>query len=223
MASANPLPMDTNIMPRSDQRKTSSKAQPQDGVAESRPPPSARLRVRDVMREVSEMAHPDHDLGEARDRLDGAAASMLPVVDGEEVVGVLTRDAVIDHLGKERLGKANPRGGAGDEHAGPPEAHVADIMVANLPVCRPDESVGDVAAVIEREARSGLLVVDGNDELIGIVLREDLEHEGAVFSRASDAAEAPEATVHSLKSASRAAAGRPGQPKSYAVKPRVRR
>src|SRR3546814_2880098 len=67
------------------------------------------------------------------------------------------------------------------------------------------------------------LVVGENDELIGIVLREDLEREGAVFSHVPASHEAPEATAHALKSASRAPAGRPGQPKSYAVKPRIRR
>jgi CBS domain-containing protein len=210
--------METDVMPRPDDRKQSRKTSPQSGAVESRRrPPSDERRVRDIMREVTELAHPDHDLHEARDRFDEAGASVLPVVDGEEVVGVLTRDAVLDRLGKEA-----PRGGADDDD-GSPEAHVADIMVANLPICRPEESADDVAAVIEREARPGLLVVGENDELIGIVLREDLAREGAVFSHAPALREAPEATAHALKSASRAPAGRPGQPKSYAVKPRIRR
>lgn len=206
-------------MPHPDDPKKSRKISPRGGATESgRQPSSDERRVRDIMREVSELAHPDHDLHEARDRLEKADASALPVVDGEEVVGVLTRDAVLDRLRKE-----SPRGGADDDDDGLREAHVADIMVANLPICRPQETVGDVAAVVEHEARPGLLVVGENGELIGIVLREDLEREGAVFSPGPNPREAPEATAHALKSASRAPAGMPGQPKSYAVKPRVHR
>lgn len=174
------------------------------------------LRVQDVMREVTEFAHPDHDLHEAWDRFDQAETSVLPVVDGDEIVGLLTIDAVLARLGQEAESSSG-------EAEVTPEAHVADIMVADLPICRPRESIDDVATAIGNEGRPALLVLGDDDELIGIVLRRDLERRGGYFPRAPGHGRAPEATAHTVRSPSRAPAGKPGQPKSYAVKPRIHR
>ncbi len=170
--------------------------------------------VCDIMREVVELLHPDHDLHEARRRMAASGDPMLPVVDGDEIVGVLTDNTVSRRFAGLREDPSRADSAA--------EAHVRDDMTASIPICRPDETLVAVAAAIEREARPGLLVIDDAGELVGIVSRTDLAAAGSLFPR-TEGREAGPANVHAVKSAARARGERPGILQSYSVKPRVRR
>lgn len=167
------------------------------------------------MREPVELLHPDHDLSEARRRMVESGEAMLPVVDGDEVVGILTGHAVSRRLAGQGQ-DSSPTDPAG-------QAHVRDDMTTSIPVCRADETLAAAAAAIERESRSGLLVINEADELVGIVDRADFAAAGFVFSRAEGQDDAPGATAHAVKSSARARGERPGVLQSYSVKPRVRR
>lgn len=194
-------------MPSSGQDKAPSNPRQTGG----RPP----SRVRDIMREVVELLHPDHDLHEARRRMAASGDAMLPVVDGDEIVGVLTDNTLSRRFASSR-----------DEpsEAGPAaEAHVRDDMRASIPICRPEETLVAAAAAIEREACPALLVINDADELVGIVGRTDFAAAGFLFPRPEVGEGARGAGVHAVKSAARARGEKPGILQSYSVKPRLRR
>ena len=155
-----------------------------------------------------DLLHPDHELLEARARLKRSGLSLLPVVDGDEVVGILTHEAVQHWCRQDAAPEA--------------EVTVVDYMSASLPICRVDESLEDVARVLDREAHPGLLVIDSQEQLAGVVTRELLEQEGFELAQSKARAGAT-ATSHAVKSTTRARGEPHGWLKSYSVKPRVRR
>ncbi len=53
-------------------------------------------------------------------------------------------------------------------------ATVADVMDADAPTCRPDDTIESVATVLHRRSASRMAVVDDDNRLVGIISRGDL-------------------------------------------------
>jgi CBS domain-containing protein len=124
----------------------------------ARPDP-ARMRVRRFVRPVREIVHADHEIDEAALRLSLQEHPILPVADGDEIVGVLT-PADLARAAKE----ANP------------EAKITArvIMTTHLAFCYLDDDVATGRAMTDRHGSDHLLVVDRNHVLVGTLARRDL-------------------------------------------------
>jgi acetoin utilization protein AcuB len=114
-------------------------------------------------------AEPDMSMRDAIHRLQEHRLNVLPVVDGGELVGIITdRDL---------------------KHASPSEAtsldmheliyltakiRVADLMKRQLFVCRENDTIEEAAAILLEKRISGLPVIRGKNELVGIITRSDI-------------------------------------------------
>lgn len=164
------------------------------------------MRARDIMCATTDLLHPDHPMEEARRRLGDAGISMLPVVDGDEVVGVLSR---------------SESGGSGDP-SDLPRPRVRDCMSSEIPLCRDDETLEQVARAMEEEGQAGVIVLDAEDQMVGIVTREMLSDAGvATYIDERRRHAPPPGDPHGVKSASRAREEKQGRRRSYTVKPHV--
>jgi CBS domain-containing protein len=120
------------------------------------------MRIADVLRSKgSDVAtvDPTVTVAELISQLATHNVGALPVVDGGELVGIVSeRDVVrrLDVAGPELL-----------------EARVGDIMITGVTTCAPGDSVADIAAVMtNRRFRHLPVVVEG--QLAGIVSIGDL-------------------------------------------------
>jgi CBS domain-containing protein len=102
---------------------------------------------------------PDVTVVELLGELAEHKASALPVVDGGNLIGIVSERDVVRRL---------HAGGAATL-----DARVADIMTTDVSTCSPSDDVGDVAAVMtSRRFRHLPVVVNG--ELAGIVSIGDM-------------------------------------------------
>ncbi|SDE11815.1 MULTISPECIES: CBS domain-containing protein [Kordiimonas] len=113
----------------------------------------------DVMRPAPEVVHVGHTLKEALRRLKNSKEDCLIVVDGDEVVGHLTRRAAA------LMDSQSP--GIGTEFVG-------NVMDAVMRKCRPDDELDDLIHIFRRSDANILAVVDRRAQLIGWVAREDV-------------------------------------------------
>lgn len=121
------------------------------------------MKIRDVMTPDAIAAHPSMTLMAAAEMMRLLNVGSLPVVEGEQVVGILTdRDIVVRGLA---MG-FNPR-----------TACVADVMTRNVQTCSLEDDVEDVAHQMRDLQVRRLLVVDEQERLLGIVSLGDLAME----------------------------------------------
>jgi CBS domain-containing protein len=120
------------------------------------------MRIADVLRSKgSDVAtvDPSVTVAELIAQLATHNVGALPVVDGGELVGIVSERDVV-----RRLDVAGP---------GLLEARVGDIMITGVTTCAPGDSVADIAAVMtNRRFRHLPVVVEG--QLAGIVSIGDL-------------------------------------------------
>ncbi|HEY4419837.1 MAG TPA: CBS domain-containing protein [Pseudonocardia sp.] len=120
------------------------------------------MRIADVLRSKgSDVAtvDPSVTVAELISQLATHNVGALPVVDGGELVGIVSERDVV-----RRLDVAGPR---------LLEARVGDIMITGVTTCAPGDSVADIAAVMtNRRFRHLPVVVEGR--LAGIVSIGDL-------------------------------------------------
>lgn len=161
-------------------------------------------RVRDVMTPTDQAAHPDHPVSEAVERMHTSGMQILPVVDGDEVVGLLRmRDIETD---------------PDAEH---PAAAVRDAMFAEILYCFAENPIEEAIALMEKTGYDEYLVVDAERRLIGHVtlsaLREGRPHE-------AKRAEIGDGEVEAHKSAGggRKQGGQPHELGGFSVRPVVR-
>lgn len=156
------------------------------------------MQAKELMQPTTEVVHLDQTLLDARNRLRSFALPALPVVDGDEIVGLLTAKAV------ERKAAA-PDGDLAN-------TAVRDHMSAEIAFCRPDEDIETARAIMQHGGHDRLLVIDGEGQLCGLLSAEDIG-EGGTKSAAPG---------HVVKTAGRAKGGRPHQPDTFSVKPIVK-
>lgn len=111
--------------------------------------------VRSAMVTEFETLQHGNTIREAANRLLATSQQDFPVVLGQQVIGLLGRNALL-------------RGMAVDG----PDAYVAGVMVREFPRVRPDDELEAVLPVMAET--SCALVMDDNEELVGMLTRENL-------------------------------------------------
>lgn len=124
------------------------------------------LKVSQAVNTAVEVARPDQVTGELAARLFHSYQEDFPVVEGDRVVGILTRDRLISSLGTD-----------GPDHP------VRDVMRRDFPVATLDEPVYDAFTRMRAERVKAMPVME-DDRLVGMVSLEDLSEVYALLSAA---------------------------------------
>jgi predicted GH43/DUF377 family glycosyl hydrolase/nucleotide-binding universal stress UspA family protein/CBS domain-containing protein len=145
------------------------------------------MQVKEIMTEAVEVIDPGMALAEAAERMRALDIGMMPVQDGDEVVGVITdRDMAM---------RAIARG------LDPNTATVGEGMTPEIVFCYEDQSLEEAADEMADSHLRRLLVLDRANRLVGIISLDD------VAGRVSD----PELAVEALvRASSRSERMRPG-------------
>ena len=139
----------------------------------------ARQRVRRFARPVREVVHADHEIDEAALRLPLQEHQVVPVSDGDQIVGVIART----ELAKAAKAKAS----------GSARVTARVVMTTHLAFCYLDDDVTTAQALMDKHGCHHLMVVDRDRVLIGTLKRDDLP---SVSKRARRSLQArPEVTV----------------------------
>jgi CBS domain-containing protein len=120
----------------------------------------ALKHVREVLSPVGDTVHPDHELDEALDRLEGQEFGVLPVLDGDQIVGMLSRSGI--WAGKEASSRT------------PRRVTVRHVMSTALAFCYLEDTADTARAMMDRHGVDHLLVVDESMYLVGLVHRSHL-------------------------------------------------
>lgn len=161
------------------------------------------MRAADTMTPPHYDIHPDHPLTEAIERMRRDRAEVLPVVDGDEMVGLLT---LADASGDTTVWDIDPK-----------TAAVRDVMRSEFVWCYDDEDAAGAAAAMREAGQRHGVVLNRDNELVGLFGPDSA---GATTGNATGSAE------HCSSTAGRAAGGSDGargQRSDYSVRPRVRR
>ena len=152
------------------------------------------MRVADIMRRSFEVAHLHEPLDRVLDRLAVEGTDVIPVVDGDKVVGLVTRDAV-EHALTEAPREPRSRFATSSAPA-PPTASRAAAWEAR--------------AAMRAAGVYCLAVLNDNEELVGLVHESDVPGE-------EDSVAAPAAQMPGADDAGERHAGL----KVYAERPRL--
>lgn len=156
-------------------------------------PSSSTTRVGDVVDRNPILVHPDHPRGEALHRMRAGGVPLAPVVDGDEVVGIVSAEALA---------------GAGIEA-------VRNAMNTVFPFLYEDDSCALAAGLAAATGASHIFVVDADRRLVGMVAaRAD---RGATARALDDAQVATRMAAHPA----RATATPGGDPGGYADAPKI--
>jgi nucleotide-binding universal stress UspA family protein/CBS domain-containing protein len=118
------------------------------------------MQVKDVMVQTVEVVHPTATLDEAARRMREVDVGMLPVLDGAEVVGVVTdRDMAVRAIA---------------EGLDPKSATVEEVMTPQVHHCFDDQSVEEAAGTMADTGLRRLVVLDRAMRLVGIVSLDDV-------------------------------------------------
>lgn len=118
------------------------------------------MKIRDLMTRNPEIVSPDANLVEAAEKMRELNVGVIPVCDGQRLVGMLTdRDITI-------------RGTAGG--VDPTRAKVRDFMTPEIHYCFADQEVEDAARIMEEKQIRRLPILDKDMSLIGIVSLGDI-------------------------------------------------
>jgi CBS domain-containing protein len=163
--------------------------------------------VEDVMIETDEVLHPDHPVGEAATRMRAAHLSMLPVADGDEIVGIYR----LEDLAHRKEQPSNPPA-AEDARV----SRVADHVTADIPFCFAHDTVATAREALRRTGHAWLLVVNAADEYVGLISAD------VIAATAEGAPEASQA-ARRVRATGRAKGDAAGVPGVYSVRPKIRR
>jgi CBS domain-containing protein len=153
-------------------------------------PRASTMQVKDVMTQSLICATADQDLLEVERLLVGRQVSGVPVVEEGRLVGVLSANDVarVQVLMNSLDGQVDDRldwqqQADGFQHSDPPEfdgfrqmisrLKVRDAMREQVVVCRPEDTLSDVARKMLDEHLHRVIVVDG-ERPVGIVSSLDL-------------------------------------------------
>ncbi len=118
------------------------------------------MRVSQLMKTTQQTILPEATLDQAARKMRDHNLGLLPVVEEDRVVGVLTdRDIVVRAVADGR----NPRA-----------TSVRDIMSTKVIFCCTDQSVADAYRIMEKNNVRRLVVLDPDDYLAGVVTIADL-------------------------------------------------
>ena len=118
------------------------------------------MQVKDVMNTKLELIRPETNAVEAARKMRDGDLGALPVMDEENVVGMVTdRDLAIRVLA---------------EGLSPDQVQIQDIMTADVLSCSPEDSLDEAAELMAELQVRRLLVMDENKKLVGILSLGDM-------------------------------------------------
>lgn len=162
-----------------------------------------------LMVSVNDFVHVDHDLREAGIRMKRLGVPFLPVVDGDELVGVLT---------------------ARDIYSTAPEAQedgtrgvlVRDRLLSDLAFCYETDSLATAVQVMEEAAVHRLLVANHQSYLVGLITLEMITAEFRQSESGPNIEAAGETPDRIAETLGRAQGEADGHPWGYTVRPRIK-
>lgn len=119
-----------------------------------------KVKVSEVMTCGVEKISPAGTLEQAAKQMKAHNVGILPVVDGEEVVGVLTDRDIVLRAVSERLR--------------PEWTWVHEVMTPKPISCYEDENISEASLLMEKNLVHRLIVLDRYEKLVGIVSLSDL-------------------------------------------------
>jgi CBS domain-containing protein len=122
-------------------------------------PGPGRTRVRRFARPVRETIHADQEMDEAALRMSLQEHPVLPVADGDQIVGVLARSELVR---------------AADEQNRDVRITARVMMTTELAFCYLDDDVTTARALMDKHGCNHLMLVDRNQVLVGTLERGDL-------------------------------------------------
>lgn len=118
------------------------------------------MKAREIMTADVEIVSPNASICEAARKMQSCDIGMLPVCDGERMVGTLTdRDITV---------RAVARG------YDPVNTPVREIMTSSVAFCRDNDSMEAAARMMERKQIRRLPVIDSAERLVGIISVGDI-------------------------------------------------
>jgi CBS domain-containing protein len=118
------------------------------------------MQLKDIMTPTVERLPKDASVQEVAQKMKAIDAGMIPVYDGDRLVGMVTdRDLALRVVAEGR-----------DAARTPAQA----VMTPEVIYCYEDQSVEDAGEVMERQQIRRLIVLDRNKRLVGIVSLGDL-------------------------------------------------
>jgi CBS domain-containing protein len=122
------------------------------------------ITVREVMTFGVETISPAATLEQAAKKMKEHNIGILPVVEDEELLGVVTDRDIVLRAVSERLR--------------PEMTRVRNVMTPEAIYCYEDQSITEVSLVMEKHLVHRLIVLDRNEKLVGIVSLSDLAAKG---------------------------------------------
>jgi CBS domain-containing protein len=118
------------------------------------------MKIKDVMTRNVAVVHPSTTIEEAADLMKTHDVGLLPVCEGERLVGVLTdRDITVRAVA---VGQS------------PVTTMVSDAMTPDIYSVFDDQDVEDAARVMKQQQVRRVVVLDGDKRLVGIASLGDL-------------------------------------------------
>jgi CBS domain-containing protein len=119
-----------------------------------------KVKVSEVMTCCVERISPAATLEQAAKQMKDHNVGLLPVVDGDKLVGVVTDRDIVLRAVSERLR--------------PEMTRVRDVMTPRAIFCYYDQDLAAASLVMEKNLVHRLVVVDRDENLVGIVSLSDL-------------------------------------------------
>jgi len=137
--------------------------------------------VRDVMTKNPQCVSQDDSLRDVARIMKEEDTGVVPVVDGRKIVGLITdRDIVVRCVA---------------EGKDPSNARVNEVMTKSVRKVKEDATVGEVLTMMKSSEIRRVPVVNGSDEIVGIVSIGDIagesNQEGRVGAAIQDISQAP--------------------------------
>ncbi len=134
--------------------------------------------ARDVMKADVVSVQPDTPLSNLEDTLIGRHISGVPVIENDELLGIVSRSDIVRYFTIQRslaklLGRQSESSAALEHQA--PHLTVKDIMAESVVVVGPDTPISEVAKLMVVRHVHRLLVTEG-EKVLGVISALDLAH-----------------------------------------------
>jgi CBS domain-containing protein len=118
------------------------------------------MKIREIMTPSVQLVSPDDTIHDAAEMMLRADCGILPVHDGDRLVGMITDRDIVTRAVAEGLD--------------PDDCFVQEIMTPNVMYCYEDETIGDLARNLASLQVKRLPVLNRDKRLVGIVSLGDM-------------------------------------------------
>jgi acetoin utilization protein AcuB len=129
------------------------------------------MKVRDCMKSPVLTVTPDTLIDNAIDTMRKKHVRRLPVLENGKVVGLVTRNLIIEATPSPPMPLT-----LWGLHYQLSCMKVNDVMITDVTVVHPDDTIKEVVAISEKHRIGTFPVVDDNGNLVGILTNTDLLH-----------------------------------------------